>query len=180
MFTEKDEARLKTFLNGFAIFAALLVVIMLWSNSRYTNNANSIEQGHLPAYATPPSSNAGTQDPISGEAAAPQDFFAGFNAADYKPMKYDDLVKACSKSKQEKVKVQATIYSVLETASSVVYNMADDDGNYYSVVDQSNGQLPKFKKADKIVIYGTTQNLSNFNNSEVPRINAAFFEDANN
>ena len=178
MWNENHEAKLKMFLNGFAIFAALLVVIMLWSNAQYTNNENSIEQGHLPAYATPPSGNSTAQDPVSGEPIV-QDFFAGFVASDYKPAKYDAMVKACSKNKAEKVKFEATIYSVLETASSVVYNLADDDGNYYSVGDQSNGQQTKYKKADKIIIYGTTQSLSNFNNSEVPRINAAFFEDIN-
>ena len=177
--TEKDEAKIKAFINGFAIFAILLAAIMLWSNSQYTNNANSIEQGHLPAYVTPPVNNTSVQSPVASGEAVEEDFFAGFNMADYKTMNYDNIVKACSKSKSEKVKVRATIYSVLETASSVVYNLADADGNYYSVVDQSNGQLPKFKKTEEIIIYGTTNGVANFNNSEVPRIYAAFFEDTN-
>lgn len=171
--SEKMERRIEIGLNCFAVFALILLIITLWSHSQYTANEHSLEQGHLPVYITPPSSNNGGTT-AEGE---PEDFFANFDITLYKPMSYDKILKSCEKVDDSKIKIQGTVYSVLETASSVIYNIADADGNYYSIVDQSNGQLPKLAKTKVIIVYGSPKGLSKMNNESIPQLNAAFFEE---
>ena len=170
--SEKMERRIKIGLNCFAIFALILLIVTLWSHSQYTANEHSMEQGHLPVYVAPPSLNGGTT--ANGE---PEDFFANFDSSLYKPMSYEKVLTACEKVDGSKIKIQGTVYSSLETASSVIYNIADADGNCYSIVDQSNGQLPKLAKTKVIIVYGSPKGLSKMNNESIPQLNAAFFEE---
>lgn len=173
--SEKMERRLKIALNCFFVIAVIVVALCLWSNSQYSQNDHSVEQGHLPVYVTPPTDVVNTD--ASGEVIE-EDFFANFDAALYDYFTYENVLDACSKGNQKCIKVNVTVYSVLKTSSSVVYSVADEAGNYYSIIDQSNGQLPELEKSDFVVIYGKAFGLAKMNNSEVPQLEAAFFEEA--
>lgn len=183
MFSEKTERKIKIGINCFAIFAVVLLVITLWSHSKYSPNDHSAEQGHLPVYVNPPgqtSTNINNTpadgDNATNEPTTPEDFFANFDAKRYGPMDYEDVSNACSKGKKEYVKVQGTVYSVLETSTNTVYSIADKDGNYYSLVDMSGGQLPKFKQRDIMIVYGETYKISKMNGQDIPQLYVAFFE----
>lgn len=171
--SEKMERRIKIGLNCFAVFAVILLIVTLWSHSQYTPNEHSMEQGHLPVYVTPPGQNGSDNGATT---PSEEDFFENLDLTQYKYMSYNEVMTACSKLENKQIKVKGTIYSILETASSVIYSIADEDGNYYSVVDQSNGRLPKFKKQNIIIVYGVPHSMSKLNNNEIPQLKAAFFE----
>lgn len=177
--SEKTEKKLKIARNCFIVVAVIVVIISLWSNSQYSPNEHSIEQGHLPVYVTPPGSETQGDNENNTTTTEPEDFFANFDISLYSEFTYDNVLKACTTNANKLIKFKGTVYSVLKTSSSVVYSLADKDGNYYSVVDQSNGQLAEFKKSDVIIVYGSPYGLSKMNNQDVPQIEAAFFEESN-
>ena len=178
--SEKMEKNLKMALNIFVAVAVVVVVLCFWSSSKYSPNDHSIEQGHLPVYVTPPD-GSGTQTNNStnnSTTTEPEDFFANFDVNMYSEFNYENILNACTTNSNKHIKLKGTVYSVLKTSSSVIYSLADDDGNYYSVVDQSKGQLASFKRSDVVIVYGVPCGLSKMNNQDVPQLEAAFLEES--
>jgi hypothetical protein len=98
------------------------------------------------------------------------------NTSDYTEYSYHDILKYCEKNKAEKVKVLGIVYSVLETPSSIIYNVSDQDGYMYSIVDNSGGALPKGAKTNMIYFYCVPNGTSSMNGTTIPKLNTDWLE----
>ena len=172
--SEKTEKKIKIGINCFIGFVVLMVVVFCWSSSQYSDADHKLEQGELPVYVTPPTAGDSTTQDIVDDNKTPEEL----DLSQYKTMKYEAIVDACSKNKGDKIVITATVYSVMETQSSIIYNLADADGNYYSVIDQTNNKQTKYAKATVVTIYGVPNSTSKLNNQEIPQLRAHLIEKA--
>lgn len=183
--SEKMERRLRTGVMCLMAIIVVLVVMSFNNSSQYTNNDHLVEQGQLPVYVVKPdpSTTQNPTQPVEGNAntatpentEAPQGGYMVINRENYEALPYDDLLKLCEKKDVEQIKMTVTIYSSLSVSSSIVYDAADADGNYYSIVDASNSGI-KFNSADVVVVYGKPKGLSKINNSSIPQIQVHLIE----
>ena len=150
--SEKLENRLRIGVLCLVGAIVVMIIVLLNVNSQYNQNDHLLEQGRLPVYVSPPGpgetasnqtdTQSGTANEGSVEATEPVPVMV--NKQDYKEYTYDQIASACKTKKNIQIKKTVTIYSVLEVSSSIIYDVADEDGNYYSLVDSSRSGI-KYK-----------------------------------
>lgn len=178
--TEKTERRLKIIINSILILLVIFSVVTIGSHSKYTDTEHAIEQGKVPAHVTKPVVENGETDgeDTKGSAKKPttkEEYMNTLDLTSYKNYTYDAILDRCVGKTDAKIWLEGTIYSVLETKSAITYNVADNDGNYYSIID-GTGYMEKFKKTSEIRIYGVPNSVGKFNGTEIPSLKADFIE----
>lgn len=189
--SEKTENTLRMAVFALVAIVLVLIVFSINSSSQYNQNDHLIEQGKLPVYVNPPhqgpSNNNGPATDNSGlvgggagnqniventEPVAPQPV----NKNEYAYKSYKAIFDACSKVTPIKIKAtNMTVYSVLKLSDSILYDVADEDGNYYTIVDATNSGVV-FETTDVIDIYCAPVGMSKMNGSDIPRLKADLIE----
>lgn len=189
--TEKMERRLRMGVLVLVVVIIGMIIMSVNESSKYTQKDHLIEQGQAPVYltmpdgttqpvvnppvdSTPGNNNAATT-PGGDTANNAQGGYLMVNKENYESLSYDELVKLCEKKDQDQIKMRLTVYSSLSVSSSIIYDCADAEGNYYSIVDGSQSGV-KFKAADVIDVYGKPKGLSKFNNASIPQIQVHLIE----
>ncbi|MEE0929986.1 MAG: hypothetical protein UIM53_03220 [Acutalibacteraceae bacterium] len=174
MLTEKAEKLIRTGLLCFLFILLILVFFMLNQHSQYSNTEKMIEQGEMPGYVLPVDERGQSVSNGQSETVIEETQPKQIVKSEYYTMTYSAMLKACEKKKDEKIRLTATVYSALQTSSSIIYDVADDMGNYYSIVGKVDDI--KFKTSDKIVIYGTPRGTTNLNSAAIPQLSADLIE----
>lgn len=166
---EKIEKMSNIILNFFLIFALIFVFFQINNVSYYTENDHLAEAGHIPVYLT-------KEDALNNQNA---EVLENPDLTVYMTATYDSILKFCSDINSEKVVIQGTVYSVMKTSTAYTYNVADADGNYYNIIDDTS-KFPKYDKTDVLLFYGVPYGISKLNGKEIPSMKVNFIEKVEN
>lgn len=153
-------------LNCFLIITLVLVCFKINNVSMYTADEHLAEMGEVPVYMSKEEALQSVQ--VNTEVEAP-------DLTTYMSVSYDNILKYCTNIDSEKILIEGTVYSVMKTSTAYTYNIADRDGNYYNIIDETS-KFPKYNKADVLLIYGVPYGIAKLNGAEIPSMKVNYIE----
>lgn len=171
---ERIEKVTNILVNIFIVFTIIFGFVQININSTYTDNEHLAESGVITVYVTQQEAINATQSANNGNNDENNDS-TEIDLTTYMAVSYDGILTYCTNIDSEKLLIKGTIYSVTKTSTAYSYYIADEDGNYYSIIDDTS-KFPKYNKADVLMIYGVPYGISKLNGNEIPSIKVNHLE----